>query len=65
MPSRPQRTGVAPEFGALGMADCLPDSLDKLDLELELVYGHCWGRGEAATGPEFRITPGQIGRRRR
>ena len=36
-----------------------------LAVELELVYGHCWGRGQARRGGEVRIAPGAIGVRRR
>ena len=36
----------------------------KLDLELELVYGHCWGRGTTSSQGEVRIDPGQIGKRK-
>ena len=33
-------------------------------LELELVYGHCWGTGAIAESGEYRIAASQIGRRR-
>ena len=36
-----------------------------LTLDLELVYGHCWGSGQRAGGSEYRVTPGEIGRRGR
>jgi len=35
-----------------------------IDLELELVYGHCWGSGPRAKDGEIRIPPSRIGRRR-
>lgn len=38
-----------------------PDGEIKLDLEL--VYGHCWGSGARARAGEFRIDPQRIGRR--
>jgi malonyl-CoA O-methyltransferase len=34
-----------------------------IELELELVYGHCWGSGPRARAGEVRIDPGRIGRR--
>ena len=36
-----------------------------LSLDLELVYGHCWGSGRPAATGEVRIDPGRIARRRR
>ena len=36
----------------------------QIALDLELVYGHCWGSGVAGPGGEFRVDPSQIGRRR-
>jgi malonyl-CoA O-methyltransferase len=36
-----------------------------LTLELEIVYGHCWGSGARAADGDFRIATNQIGRRRR
>jgi len=37
------------------------DSL--LTLDLELVYGHCWGSGRKAGNNEYRVDAGRIGRR--
>lgn len=34
-----------------------------IELELELVYGHCWGAGRRPAAGEFRISPEGIGRR--
>ncbi len=34
-----------------------------IGLDLELVYGHCWGAGPRAHDGEIRIDPGQIGHR--
>ena len=31
-------------------------------MELELVFGHAWGRGARPPAGEFRIEPGAIGR---
>jgi malonyl-CoA O-methyltransferase len=36
-----------------------------LGVELELVYGHCWGSGQARSDGEVRIAPGAISVRRR
>lgn len=35
-----------------------------INLNLELVYGHCWGAGATASDGEYRIDAGQISRRR-
>jgi len=35
-----------------------------LRLELEIVYGHCWGSGARAVDGEFKIAASQIGQRR-
>lgn len=35
-----------------------------INLDLELVYGHCWGAGMVAASGEYRIDAGQISRRR-
>ena len=34
-----------------------------IGLDLELVYGHCWGAGPRAHDGEIRIDPGRLGRR--
>lgn len=52
------------DLRAIGATDCLPDEPESLNLQLELVYGHCWGRGTTASNGEVRIDPGQIGRRK-
>ena len=33
-----------------------------IELDLELIYGHCWGAGPRSRDSEIRIDPGQIGR---
>ena len=38
---------------------------DSLRLDLELVYGHCWGRGPASAGSDVRIDASAIGIRHR
>jgi len=34
-----------------------------IELDLELIYGHCWGSGPRVRGGEVKIDPGRIGRR--
>lgn len=47
------------------MCDTLPRTGPdgEIKLDLELVYGHCWGSGERMRSGEFRIDPERIGRR--
>ncbi len=49
-----------------GMAKALQDDAgrDRIELDLELVYGHCWGSGPRMSAGEFRIDPRRISRRR-
>ena len=42
------------------MLDRLGDG--RIAMELELVYGHAWGRGARPPAGEFRIEPGAIGK---
>ena len=49
-------------FGAMKAALADPGTLT---LDLELVYGHCWGSGAPPTDGEVRINAVQIGRRKR
>ena len=52
-----------------GRFAAMTDALDAtrndgvIQLDLELVYGHCWGSGAAAGGGEYRVDATQIGRR--
>ena len=57
------RAALENDLAAVGAGDCLPEQIDNLDQEFELVYGHCWGGGRAASTGEFRIDPERIGRR--
>ena len=53
------------DLADLGLSDS-PAAGEKpleLELELELVYGHCWGAGPAARDGSVRIDPAQITRR--
>ena len=54
---------LARDLDAVGGSGCLPGSVDNLDIELELVFGHCWGSGPRPARGEFRFDAGQIGRR--
>jgi malonyl-CoA O-methyltransferase len=51
-------------FGALRAALQSSRSGTVIELDLELVYGHCWGSGPRARAGEVRIDPQRIGRRR-
>ncbi len=50
-------------FAAMSAALQPPGSEAKIELDLELVYGHCWGSGPRARAGEVRIDPGRISRR--
>jgi malonyl-CoA O-methyltransferase len=50
-------------FAAMSRELQTPGSSATIELELELVYGHCWGSGPRARAGEVRIDPGRIGRR--
>lgn len=49
-------------FGAMKTALAGPGALT---LDLELVYGHCWGSGAPSAGADVRIDAAQIGQRKR
>jgi malonyl-CoA O-methyltransferase len=51
-------------FAAMTEALQPPGSDAAIELDLELVYGHCWGSGPRPRAGEVRIDPGRIGRRR-
>ena len=51
-------------FAAMQQALQKGSSAAVIELELELVYGHCWGSGPRARAGEVRIDPQGIGRRR-
>ncbi len=50
-------------FAAMSRELQPPGSKATIELELELVYGHCWGSGPRTRGSEVRIDPERIGRR--
>ncbi|MDH3432729.1 MAG: malonyl-[acyl-carrier protein] O-methyltransferase BioC, partial [Gammaproteobacteria bacterium] len=58
-------------LGGAGLVKAMADALDAqrqdglLTLNLELVYGHCWGGGARAPEGEHRIAPGEIRHRNR
>jgi malonyl-CoA O-methyltransferase len=51
------------DLTAIGAGHCVPDDTAISSLELELVYGHCWGGGARPAAGEYRVDAGQIGRR--
>jgi malonyl-CoA O-methyltransferase len=57
------------DFSAIGARHCIPDEIEEmsleLKLELELVYGHCWGGGRRSAGGEYSVDARQIGTRNR
>lgn len=57
------RQSLARDLDAVGAGACLGPEAGSLDIELELVYGHCWGAGPLPARGEFRIAAGQIERR--
>jgi malonyl-CoA O-methyltransferase len=57
------KPALARDLAAIGAGGCMPPDIDHLDVELELVYGHCWGAGLVPARGEFRIDSVQIGRR--
>ena len=50
-------------FAALSQALQSTDSGSGIELDLELVYGHCWGSGKQAGTGEVRISLNEIGKR--
>ncbi len=51
------------DFEAVGAGHFVPDDPGISSIEFELVYGHCWGGGARPAPGEYRLDPGQIGRR--
>lgn len=52
-------------FSAMTTALTSQDAGRKINLDLELVYGHCWGAGPKSDPANYRIDAGQIPVRRR
>ena len=50
-------------FNSMTAALAKTGSDGSIELDLELVYGHCWGAGRQAHDGEYRIDAGRIGRR--
>lgn len=50
-------------FAAMTTALWQQRGAEAIGLDLELVYGHCWGSGQVREAGEFRIDPARIGRR--
>jgi len=61
---RPRSLVGKAQFASMKKALADASNGDVIRLELELVYGHCWGSGPLATPTEYRVDAGQIGRRR-
>jgi malonyl-CoA O-methyltransferase len=61
---KPSLTGKAC-YAAMIEAFAAAKQGDVYTLDLELVYGHCWGGGPRITGGDFRIDASQIGHRGR
>lgn len=61
-----RRRGLTGKYRFAAMREALQTGTGatQIELELELVYGHCWGSGPRARGGEVRIDPQRIGRRR-
>jgi len=53
------------DLTAMGAGCCAPDQVDILGIDLELVYGHCWGSGPRLADGEYRVAASRIGRRTR
>jgi len=53
--------GLHRDLHELGFSEA--DAAGRRRLQLELVYGHCWGPGAAARDGDIRIDPAQITRR--
>jgi malonyl-CoA O-methyltransferase len=51
------------DLNAIGAHHCAPERLDRSSIELELIFGHCWGGGARPVGGEFRVDATRIGRR--
>ena len=47
-------------FGAMKRALAKANKAGRIVLELELVYGHCWGTGPASDPRDYRIPAGRI-----
>jgi malonyl-CoA O-methyltransferase len=50
-------------FAAMTAALPRPGGSQTIELDLELVYGHCWGSGPRPREGEFRVSLDRIGRR--
>lgn len=57
-------TSLLADLKAIGAQHCAPDHVDISSLELEVVYGHCWGSGARPAAGEYRIDAGRIGKRK-
>lgn len=55
---------LADDLAAIGAAGCRTAGPGGLDVELELVYGHCWGSGQPRRRGEIRVPAEQIATRK-
>lgn len=62
-----RRRGLSGRDALATMRQCVEGLRNdgEIRLELELVFGHCWGAGSVARGRDARIDPGSIRVRRR
>ena len=58
------RRSLLDDLAAIGAGHCVPDEAKISGVELELVYGHCWGGGARLASGEFAVDVGRIGRRK-
>ena len=56
--------GLAGRRSFAAMTAALADDTGKITLDLELVYGHCWGAGPKNDPGNYRIDANRIPRRR-
>jgi malonyl-CoA O-methyltransferase len=59
------RESLLRDLASLGCAGCLPAGVHLPRVELELIYGHCWGPGERFAAGEVKVDVGHIARRKR
>jgi malonyl-CoA O-methyltransferase len=56
--------GLAGRHSFAAMTAALADTDGKISLDLELVYGHCWGAGPKNDPKNYRVDASRISRRR-
>ncbi len=63
--NRERSLGSGARFRAMTKALDAQKHNNQLSLDLELVYGHCWGPGRRSVVGEYRYDAERIGHRRR